>query len=298
MKMFSSCPNPFISGARSTAASGATILFAKSGGAAERPLLFQTVAPVATCWSSWLVRVIASWSWVRATIRFRSSHTNFFENLTVTNDEGPKCGHDCAHRSVAHAGRAVCETAELYLPAALSRRFERIRGLACPHRRRAAGEACDQHADLSLPAWRADLGLSLSQDDPGVSGRWPSRRGAGLSGLWTIRQASQGCGLHVWFPPRHVATVDRAARSSKRHARRAGLGGALGSPPAHGNAKAVQAFVGDERHDCGGRKSKCRLRQLESLCQSQSGLRRRALDAAHHAGLERSGSRSLLRAVS
>src|SRR6516162_8239598 len=45
-----------------------------------------------------------------------------------------KCGHDCAHRSVAHGGRAVCETAELYLPAALPRRFERIRGLARPHR--------------------------------------------------------------------------------------------------------------------------------------------------------------------
>src|SRR6516225_7484318 len=118
------------------------------------------------------------------------------------------------------------------------------------------------------------------------------------SGLWTIRQASQGCGLHVWFPPQHVAAVDRAARSSKRHAGRAGLGWTLGSHPADGNAGAVQAFVGDERHDCGGRKSKCRLRQLESLCQSQSGLRRRALDAAHHAGLERSGSRSLLRAVS
>src|SRR5499427_8576452 len=94
------------------------------------------------------------------------------------------------------------------------------------------GKAGVGHADLSLPAWRADLGLSLSQDDPGISGRWPSRRGAGLSGLWTIRQASQGCGLHVWFPPRHVAAVDRAARSSKRHARRAGLGWTLESHPA------------------------------------------------------------------
>src|SRR5262249_6825269 len=84
---------------------------------------------------------------------------------------GETCGNDCAHRSVTHAGRAVCETAELYLPAALPRRFKRIRRLARPRRRRAAGEACDQHADLSLPAWRADLGLSLSQDDPGVSGR-------------------------------------------------------------------------------------------------------------------------------
>src|SRR3974390_1094706 len=95
MKMFSSCPNPFISGARSTAASEATILFAKSSGAAERLLLFQTVAPVATCWSSLFARVMAAWLWVRARIRFSSSHTNFFENLTVTNDEGPT--HQNAH---------------------------------------------------------------------------------------------------------------------------------------------------------------------------------------------------------
>ena len=38
-------------------------------------------------------------------------------------------GHDCAHRSVADAGRAVCATAGLYLPAALSRRFEGYEGL-------------------------------------------------------------------------------------------------------------------------------------------------------------------------
>ena len=63
-------------------------------------------------------------------------------------------------------------------------------------------------------------------------------------------------------------------------------GGLLGSHPADGNAGAVQAVVGDECHDCGGRKSKYRFRQLESLCQSQSGLRRRALDAAHHASPE------------
>src|SRR6516164_4170520 len=177
---------------------------------------------------------------------------------------GEKCEHDCAHRSVAHAGRAVCETAELYLPAALSRRFERIRGLARPHRRRAAGEACNQHADLSLPTWRADLGLSLSQDDPGVSGRWPSRRGAGLSGLWTIRQANQGYGLHVWFPPRHVATVDRE-RLDLRNVTLVvqDWGGLLGLTLPMEMPERFKRLLVMKRHDCGGRKSKCRLRQLE-----------------------------------
>jgi hypothetical protein len=35
-------------------------------------------------------------------------------------------------------------------------------GLRVHNRGRAAGEACDRHADLSLPAWRANLGLSVS----------------------------------------------------------------------------------------------------------------------------------------
>src|SRR5262249_19937121 len=81
MRMCWSCPSPFISAARSTAASAATISFAQSSGAAEKPLLFQTAAAVATCWSGWPVVVIASWSWARATIPFRSSHLNFFNGL-------------------------------------------------------------------------------------------------------------------------------------------------------------------------------------------------------------------------
>ena len=39
-------PRAFSSAASRPAASAATILFAKSSGAAERPLLFQTAAPV------------------------------------------------------------------------------------------------------------------------------------------------------------------------------------------------------------------------------------------------------------
>src|SRR6516225_4000074 len=81
MRMFWSCPSLFISAAQSTVASGATILFAKSSGAVERPSLFQTAASVATSWSSWPVVVIVSWLWARATIRFRSSHMSSFDGL-------------------------------------------------------------------------------------------------------------------------------------------------------------------------------------------------------------------------
>jgi hypothetical protein len=56
-------------------------LFAKSNGVVEGPLLFQTAAPVATPWSGWPIVAIASWSWARAMIRFRSSHMNFFDGL-------------------------------------------------------------------------------------------------------------------------------------------------------------------------------------------------------------------------
>ena len=56
-------PEPVYFAARSTAASAAAILFAKSSGAAERPLLFRTASPAATCWSGWRAVVIASWSW-------------------------------------------------------------------------------------------------------------------------------------------------------------------------------------------------------------------------------------------
>jgi hypothetical protein len=44
-------------------------------------LLFLTVPPAATCWSGWPVVAIASWSWARATIRFRSSHVSSFGGL-------------------------------------------------------------------------------------------------------------------------------------------------------------------------------------------------------------------------
>src|SRR5882724_5092981 len=46
-----------------------------------RPLLSPTGAAVATPWSGWPVVAIASWSWARATIRFRNSHMSSFNGL-------------------------------------------------------------------------------------------------------------------------------------------------------------------------------------------------------------------------
>src|SRR5215475_2740508 len=90
MTMSWSCPSPSISAVPSTAALEAAKLFARSNGAVERPLLFQTAALVATPWSAWPVLAIASWSWVRATIRFRSSHMNLFGGLRWQEIEIPQ----------------------------------------------------------------------------------------------------------------------------------------------------------------------------------------------------------------
>src|SRR5215475_11182358 len=85
MKTSWSCPSPYISAARSTAASEVAKLFATLNGVVERPLLFQTAAPAATPWSRWPVAAIASWSWGRATIRCRSLHVNSFDGLRDAN---------------------------------------------------------------------------------------------------------------------------------------------------------------------------------------------------------------------
>src|SRR5262249_8713996 len=67
-----SCPSRPISAARSTAALAARTSFATSSAEVERPLHSRIAPPAATRWSSWRVPAIASWSWARATTRFRS----------------------------------------------------------------------------------------------------------------------------------------------------------------------------------------------------------------------------------
>ena len=168
-------------------------------------------------------------------------------------------------------------------------------GFMRPHRRRAAGEACDQHADLSLPAWRADLGLSLSQDDPAslAAGHRvvaPDFVGFGRSDK-PVKDAVYTFGFHRDMLLRLIERLDLQNVTMVVYY----SGGLLGlTLPMEMPERFRRLLVlWTQCHDCGGRKSKYRFRQLESLCQSQSGLRRRALDAAHYAGPERSGGQSL-----
>jgi hypothetical protein len=136
MRTFWSCPSPFISAARSTAASAATILFAKSSGEAEALLLFPIVPPVAMRWSGWPAVAIASWSWAHAMIRFRSLHVSSFDGLQFHNPR--QSDRERLTRKLARS-RPRCRRPSSDRSACRSRDPARCRHICSPWRKTLAG---------------------------------------------------------------------------------------------------------------------------------------------------------------
>ncbi len=145
----------------------------------------------------------------------------------------------------------------------------------------------DARPRVPVPAWRADLGLSVPQDDPGIPGLGRAGRGPRLARLWPLGQAGGRRGLQLRFSPQHDDGVDRAAGPAARDAGGAGLGRAAGPDTADGHARPDRPAAGDEHRAGGGQARGPGLCRLARLCGGQSGHGLRAADGAIDAGADR-----------